>query len=339
MARIGANSMAHSTDEKQTLGPYTILSKLGEGGMGEVYRARDPRLKRDVALKVLLPQVMENPERRDRLLREARAAAALKHPNITTIYEIGKADGLDFLAFEYVDGPTLAEEVSDRRLSLPEIVDLAGPLADALAYAHEQGVIHRDVKFDNVMLTERKQPKLLDFGLAKVRNDDSWTGGETDSTTSSVGRLIGTPSVMSPEQIMGKRADERADVFSFGILLYRLASGRSPFKGKNLMETIQAVVGEEPRPLQELRPDLSEDFVQVVAKALRKEPKDRYANMGELAQDLRHMNRRATSILLKRGGRRRKRSTPLLTLVGVAVLVAALWLLWPYLQRLLDGSS
>lgn len=324
--------MTGSIDQKQTLGSYEILQKLGEGGMGEVYLARDPELKRDVALKVLLPQVVQDPERRDRLMREARAAAALKHPNITTIYEIGKADGLDFLAFEYVEGPTLEEAVSGRRLSLPEIVDLAGPLADALAYAHEQGVIHRDVKFDNVMLTDRGQPKLLDFGLAKIRTDDSWTGGETDSTASSVGRLIGTPAVMSPEQIMGKRADERADVFSFGILLYRLAAGHSPFKGKNMMETIQAVVGEEPRALGELRPDLPEDFVNVVSKALRKSPDDRYAKMGELAADLQHMNRRATSILLKRGRRRPRRGRRMMALVAVVALVVALWWLWPQLE-------
>jgi len=321
--------MAGSEEPEQTLGPYIILRKLGEGGMGEVHLARDPRLNRDVALKVLLPQVVADPERRKRLLREARAAAALKHPNITTIYEIGEADGRDFLAFEFVEGPTLGEAVAGKRLTMTELIELGRPLADALAYAHDQGVIHRDIKLDNVMLTERREPKLLDFGLAKLNDEGSWTGEDADtSALHSGGGLIGTPSAMSPEQIMGRPVDERGDVFSFGSLLYQLAAGRKPFGRATMMETIHAVVDEQPESLAELRPDLSSDFVAVVEKALRKDPDERYQNMGELAADFRHLDRKAASLLLKRKGKRRPKRRPLGTLVVIVIAAAVAWLLW-----------
>lgn len=313
----------------RTLGRYTVLRKLGQGGMGEVHLARDPRLNRDVALKVLLPQVVADPGRRRRLLREARAAAALKHPNITTIYEIGEAEGRDFLAFEYVEGPTLEEAVAGKRLSLRELIELCGPLADALAYAHDQGVIHRDIKLDNVMLTDRGEPKLLDFGLAKQSDDGSWSGSESESSIfPSGGALMGTPSVMSPEQVLGKPMDERGDVFSFGVLLYHLATGRSPFKRSTLMETIQAIVSDEPVPLAELRPDLASGFASVVERALRKDPAERYPNMGELAGDLRHLDRKAASIRVKQRGEQRSRRPPLGALLLVVFVIVVAWLIW-----------
>jgi len=323
---------AEDTPEKapdRTLGRYTVLRKLGQGGMGEVHLARDPSLNRDVALKVLLPQVVADPGRRRRLLREARAAAALRHPNITTIYEIGEAEGRDFLAFEYVEGPTLQEAVAGKRLSRRELIELCGPLADALAYAHEQGVIHRDIKLDNVMLTDRGEPKLLDFGLAKLNDDGSWNGSDTESSIFPSGStLMGTPSAMSPEQILGQPVDERGDVFSFGVLLYQLATGRAPFKRSTLMETIQAVVNDPQEPLAELRPDLASGIAPVVERALRKDPVERYPNMGALASDLRHLDRKAASIRVERRESRRSRRRPVGALLLVVLVIAVAWLIW-----------
>lgn len=331
--------MSESEVPERTLGRYTILRKLGQGGMGEVHLARDPQLGREVALKVLSSQVVRDDERRSRFLREARAAAALKHANITTIYEIGESDGLHFLAFEYVEGPTLKEAVAGRTLSMSKLLDLAVPLADALAYAHGRGVIHRDVKLDNVMLTERGQPKLLDFGLAKVQHEGSWTGDSRDSTTISSGALMGTPAAMSPEQVMGKRVDARTDVFSFGILLYELAGRERPFRRGSLLETINAVVNEEPRSLSELRPDLPDDFVAIVERALRKEPGERYQDMGELAAELRRLDRRATSILLKGKRKRRRKRRPVGVILAVAILFALVWALWPRIAPFLTGAG
>ena len=314
--------MADPQKPEETLGRYTLLRKLGQGGMGEVHLAEDPTLRRQVALKVLPYQLVQDGERRSRFLREARAAAALRHPNITTIYEIGDADGRDFLAFEYVDGKTLQEAIEGRRLSIGELIDLAAPLADAIAYAHQEGIVHRDIKPDNVMLTARGEPKLLDFGLAKVKSGESWASSQESVELTRSGALVGTPSAMSPEQVLGKPVDERSDIFSFGSLLYRMASGKSPFSGDNLMEVVNAVVNEDPAPLSELRSDLSPDFVAVVERALQKDPEKRYRSMGELAADLRHLDRKATSLVWTRKERRpKKRSSLTLGSVGALVLL------------------
>src|SRR5262245_60742572 len=211
----------------RTLGTYVVTRKLGAGGMGEVYLARDSRLEREVALKVLPEALRDDPERRQRFLREARAVAKLAHPNITAIHEIGEADGRDFLAFEYVEGRTLDELVRAQPLPLGQIIELALPLADALGYAHEHGVIHRDRKAANVMVSSRGHPKLLDFGLAKVLQ-----GGEQESTAlTRQGAIFGTPQAMSPEQALGRAVDARSDIFSFGSLLYEMAAGRPAFTG------------------------------------------------------------------------------------------------------------
>src|SRR5262245_6579051 len=217
------------------LGPYTLLSKIGAGGMGEVYLARDPRLERDVAIK-LLPQALRgDPQRRLRFLREARAVAKLTHPHITAIHDVGESDGHDFIAFEYVDGRTLADLLAERRPSLEELVDLALPLADAIAYAHERGVLHRDIKPNNVMVTSRGQPKLLDFGLAKRLEEGDAAKGKQASMLTEEGVICGTPKAMSPEQALGHAVDARSDIFSFGSLLHEMATGRPAFAGATPM--------------------------------------------------------------------------------------------------------
>src|SRR5262245_40250379 len=323
-------------DAPRTLGAYSLARMLGAGGMGEVYLARDPRLERDVALKVLPEKLRNDPERRQRLLREARAVAKLAHPNITAIHEIGEAEGRDYIAFEYVEGRTLDELVRSRPLSLGELVDLALPLADALGYAHERGVIHRDLKAANVMVSSRGHPKLLDFGLAKVVREDDLAPRKQSTTLTLQGAIFGTPQAMSPEQALGRMVDARSDIFSFGSLLYEMAAGRPAFSGATPMEILDAVIHAEPRNLASVRADLPPEFAAIVAKALRKDPLERYQHMADLAADLRHFKRTTDSALVPPSSARSPRG---LLLAGAAA--AALLLALVYSRRLgraeLDG--
>jgi len=308
--------------EGETLGPYSILRKLGAGGMGEVYLARDTGLGREIALKVLPAELRQDPDRRTRFLREARAVAALKHANVATIYEIGEAGGRDYIAFEYVEGPSLEQRLRGPRLTLAELLDLAVPLADGLAHAHERGIVHRDLKAANVVLTERGQPKLLDFGLAKLESRSA--GKEKTTTLTLSGAIFGTPGAMSPEQALGRPVDERSDVFSFGSLLHEMAAGRPAFSGATVMETMDAVIHAEPEPLGRLRPDLPAELAGIVSKALRKDPGERYQHVTDLLADLRHLRRRTESGLVPPADERRRRWWPLA--VAAPVLVMALWL-------------
>jgi Tol biopolymer transport system component/predicted Ser/Thr protein kinase len=280
-----------------TLGPYELLGLLGKGGMGEVHLARDPKLDRKVALKLLPRELAEDPDRRSRFLREARAAATLNHPNITTVYDVGEEAGRDYIAQEFLEGRPLDEILAERSLPLAELAGIAAPLADALEYAHERGVIHRDLKPGNVIVTERGHAKLLDFGLAKVLRgeDDPRPLAEQSTTLTLSGAVMGTPSAMSPEQALGKPVDARADVFAFGALLYEMAAGKPAFLGTTIQETLDKVLHREPEPLGRLRRDLPSDFVAIVNKALRKDPAERYQSMAELAADLRHFKRTTDS--------------------------------------------
>ena len=284
----------------EQLGPYTLKSHLGSGGMGEVYLAHDPRLDRDVALKVLKEEMLADEDRRARFQREAKAAAGLNHPSITTIHEVGVADGQDFIAQELVEGKTLTALLEERQLSLIEVAEFAVPLADALAYAHEQRVIHRDIKPGNVMLTERGLPKLLDFGLAKVMQDPNDKSGlnHPTHTLTVEGAIFGTPSAMSPEQALGREVDNRSDVFSFGSLLYEMVTGRPAFIGETVIETMDKVLHAEPEPLAKVRRDLPTGFITIVEKALRKDPGERYQSMSEMSADLRHFKRQTDSGLV-----------------------------------------
>ncbi len=280
------------------LGPYTLLSQLGQGGMGVVHLAHDSRLERKVAIKLLPEELRADPERRTRFLREARALAQLSHPNITQIFDIGEADGRDYIAFELVEGHTLQERMAERPLTLPELIELALPLADAIAYAHERGVVHRDLKPANVMVTPRGHAKLLDFGLAKILHEGSQAPRAQSTTLTVQGAIFGTPGAMSPEQALGQATDARSDVFSFGSLLYEMAAGRPAFSGATAMEVMDAVIHREPDPLGRLRPDLPPEFLACVAKAQRKERGERYQTMNDLAADLRHWKRATDSGLV-----------------------------------------
>ena len=310
------------------LGPYRLLGKLGAGGMGEVHLAQDTRLDRKVAIKILPDAHADDQERRSRLMREALAAAALNHPNIATIYDVGEAEGRDYIAFERIDGQSLAEVLSSRGLEVDEILRLALGLADALAYAHEHGVIHRDVKTANVMLTERGEPKLLDFGLAKLEGD---ADREQPTELTMTGAILGTPGAMSPEQAQGRKVDSRSDVFSFGSLLYELAARRPAFGGESVLEVVSAVLRDQPSPLAEARADLPDELVRIVEKALRKDPAERYQSMRDLIADLKHLDAsRGTAT-----GVREKRPVVLLATIAIALGLSA----WLGLRALLGAED
>ena len=264
------------------LGPYEIVSFAGAGGMGEVYQARDTRLNRTVAIKVLPPVAADDAERRRRFLREARAASALNHPNIVTIHDVVSEDGRDSIVMEYVEGKTLADAIGRKGLPLRDALHYAIQVADALAAAHAAGIVHRDLKPGNIMLTGPASGhpglvKLLDFGLA--RRVELEAGHDTTLTMTMEGAILGTPAYMSPEQAQGKPADARSDVFSFGSVLYQMVTGRRAFEKDSHVSTLAAVVQEEPRPLPLSMP---RDLERVVTRCLRKDPERRFQHMADV---------------------------------------------------------
>src|SRR5580700_1295770 len=223
------------------LGPYEIIAPLGAGGMGEVYRARDTRLGRDVALKILPPDVANDPMRRQRFDLEARAVAALNHPNIVAIYDVG--DG--YIVSELVDG----EPLRGGKLSVRKTIEIAAQIASGLAAAHDAGIVHRDLKPDNILLTRDGRPKILDFGLAKVQAKSAATVDETVTVRTEAGVVMGTPGYMSPEQVRGLATDHRSDIFSFGVILHELLTGQRVFQGETSVDTMQAILRKDAQEL------------------------------------------------------------------------------------------
>ena len=273
----------------RTLAHYRVLAQLGKGGMGEVYLAEDLRLRRRVALKVLPPDLAEEPRHLERFRREARSVAALNHPNIVTLYSVEEAEGLHFLVLEVVEGETLADLLADGPLPLERLLPIARSLAEALEAAHSCGVIHRDLKPRNVMVSREGRVKILDFGIARwahspdEEREDSGTS-ETDLTKT--GRLIGTAAYMSPEQIQGEPVDPRSDLFSLGVLLYEMATGQQPFQGKGRLSTMAAVLHDTPPPPSTLMKGLPDRFDRIVSRCLAKETSRRYQDAIELRLDL-----------------------------------------------------
>src|SRR5882672_4759682 len=253
------------------LGPYEILAPLGAGGMGEVYRARDTRLGRDVALKVLPDAVARDPDRLARFEREARTVAGLNHPNIVVLHSIEQEDGVRFITMELVEGERLDRYVVPKGLPLSRVLELSIPLAEALVAAHEKGVVHRDLKPANVMVTREGRVKVLDFGLAKVAGGGPLAQSVTlTATLSSDGQMIGTVPYMAPEQIRGQSVDARSDLFSLGIILYELAAGRRPFGGATSADVCSSILRDAPEPLTRVRADLPDGLERVVSRCLEK---------------------------------------------------------------------
>ena len=269
----------------RTVAQYEVLEKLGEGGMGVVYKARDTRLNRFVALKVLPPDKVADPERKRRFLQEAQAASALNHPNIVTIYEILSDGGMDFIAMEYVAGKPLDQLIPRQGLPLNQALKIAVQAAGALAKAHAAGIVHRDLKPGNIMVSDEGQVKLLDFGLAKLAERSE--PGMTDATLSHVaktveGTIAGTVSYMSPEQAEGKKLDARSDIFAFGVVLYEMVTGTRPFQGDSPLSTLAAILREGAKPVRETARDIPGDLEKIINRCLRKDPERRFQGAADL---------------------------------------------------------
>ena len=266
------------------LGPYEILAPLGAGGMGEVYKARDVRLDRTVAIKVLPAELAADDAFQKRFEREARAASALSHPNIAQVYDVGEQDGTHFIALEYIEGENLRQLVSHGPLDVERIVDLGQQMASALEEAHAQGIVHRDIKSANAVVSRKGQVKLLDFGLARQSKDGARALDSQLSTEAhtQAGVVLGTVPYMSPEQALGKELDARTDIFSLGVVLYELATGRLPFRGDTAAQTIDQICHAAPDPLATLRRDVPGELERVVRKCLEKDRDRRYASARDL---------------------------------------------------------
>ncbi len=271
-----------------SLAHYKILERIGAGGMGEVFVADDCKLHRRIALKVLPPELRSNPSRRGRLEQEAKAVAALNHPNIVTIHSIDEAEGIAFLTMELVAGKSLASMIQEGGLALGRFFDLAIPLADALSAAHARGITHRDLKPGNIMVTDEGRVKVLDFGLAKLREEASEVSSSQWSTESGTapGQLLGTVSYMSPEQAQGKSVDHRSDIFSLGVVLHELATGEKPFRGESTAEILSSTLRDAPPFITESRPDWPRHLARIVRRCLEKDPNRRYQVTQDLRNDL-----------------------------------------------------
>ena len=279
----------------QTLGHYHILGKIGAGGMGEVYRATDSKLGREVALKVLPPDMARDPERLARFQREARAVAALNHPHIVTIFSVEESDGIPFLTMELVEGQSLDRVISEGGLPVQRIIEIAGALAGALAAAHEKGIVHRDLKPANVMVADDGRIKILDFGLAKDIRADQHTGATmTSAGQTEVGVVMGTPAYMSPEQVSGRPLDHRTDIFSLGVVLHQMATGKQPFHGNSSAELISAILRDDPPPVTELRPELPADLSRIIRRCLEKDPGHRVQTARDVANEFRDLARQSS---------------------------------------------
>jgi eukaryotic-like serine/threonine-protein kinase len=277
-------------------GHYEVQSAIGAGGMGEIYRAFDTRLKRDVALKILPEQLTRDEFAVERFMREAYAASALNHPNILTIYDIGEHEQIHFIATEFIEGQTLRERMKSAPLDLAELLDIALQVSSALDAAHKAGIVHRDIKPENIMIRGDGYVKVLDFGIAKLTEHEQ-AEAESDAATliqsaTTPGMILGTVFYMSPEQARGLKVDTRSDVFSLGVVVYEMISGSLPFSGATMSDVIAAILKSEPRPLSEAAKNAPTELEWSVAKALRKERSERYQTVKELAGDLKRLRQR-----------------------------------------------
>src|SRR5271163_919745 len=272
------------------LGPYEILDPIGAGGMGEVYRARDTRLDRTVAIKILPAHLSSDPVRKQRFEREAKTISSLNHPHICVLHDVGQQDGIDYLVMECIEGESLAKRLEKGPLPLDQVLRMGMQIADALDKAHRSGVVHRDLKPGNIMLTPTGA-KLLDFGLAKatapLSSAATLTAATRNSPVTEQGTIVGTFQYMSPEQIEGRELDGRSDIFSFGAVLYEMLTGQRAFSGKSALSVASAIVEREPVPLRELRPLTPPALDHAIRRCLEKDPEQRWQTARDLAIELR----------------------------------------------------
>jgi TolB-like protein/Tfp pilus assembly protein PilF/tRNA A-37 threonylcarbamoyl transferase component Bud32 len=317
--------------DRERIAHYTLIRNIGAGAMGEVYEAEDEHLKRRVAVKVIAPAASSQSDMRGRFLREAHAAAAFTHPNIAHIYDVGTDDGIDYIAMEYIDGETLSARLARGAMTIDDIVDIALQLVDALAAAHDRGVVHRDIKPSNLMITSRGQVKVLDFGLARM---EVAPAGHTDDTldqspSTNPGTILGTTSYMSPEQALGEEAVPASDVFSAGVVMYEMIAGRVPFAGKTAADTLHRLTASEPEPLARFNYDLPVELERIVRRCLEKAPSRRYRSAGELLVDLKSLARdRSSGVRAPRWAATRRpqaRRIAAMTLLVLAVLALTVW--------------
>ena len=321
----------------RTVSHYTVLEKLGAGGMGEIYKAQDTRLNRFVAMKVLSTANAGDVERRRRFVQEAQAASALNHPNIVTIHDVVSTDGLEFMVMEFVSGVTLDDLIPQHGLNFQKCLDIAVQMADALQTAHAAGIIHRDLKPANVMVTGTGLVKILDFGIAKLTGPSPAAAGNTDETLpidspmTVEGSILGTVCYMSPEQAQAKTVDPRSDIFSFGLVLYEMLTGQKAFSGDSALSTLSSILRDEAKPIAEIVQGVPTDLEQIVTRALRKDPDQRWQTMAELRAALVVLKQKADSGVLHTqiGGPAmppvKKKSSPLPVLIalGAVVVLAA----------------
>jgi len=280
------------------LGPYKILASIGAGGMGEVYRAQDAKLGRDVALKVLPAEMAHDPERLARFHREAKALAQLDHPNIVTIHSVEECNGVHFLTMQLVEGRSLDRVIPASGLPLEQIVEIARALGDALAVAHDKGIVHRDLKPGNVMVTNEGHVKVLDFGLAKdVRAANGGDLTLTSDSQTQIGVVMGTPAYMSPEQAAGRLLDHRTDIFSLGVVLHEMATGRRPFEGTSSAELVSAILRDTPPSVTDARPDLPSDLARIIRRCLEKDPSHRVQTARDVSNEFRDLARQTSQRL------------------------------------------
>ena len=270
----------------RTISHYKITEKLGEGGMGVVYKAEDTKLERTVALKFLASHLMEDEEGRARFIREAKAAAALDHQNICTVHEIDEVEGETFIAMAFIEGQTVKDKIAERPLKLEEALDIAIQTAQGLKAAHEKGIVHRDIKPANLMLTPQGQVKVMDFGLAQLSEQSRLTKPAT---------MLGTPAYMSPEQARREPTDRRTDVWSLGVVIYEMVTGRLPFEGERQEAVLYAIGSEEPEPITALRVGVPTELDFIVSKAMAKDEGERYQHVEEMIVDLKSLSKKLAS--------------------------------------------
>jgi len=321
---------------------YRVLEKLGEGGMGVVYKARDTRLDRFIAIKILPPDKISDPERKRRFVQEAKAASALNHPNIITIYDIGQSDGIDFISMEYVAGKTLERLIPRHGMRLNEALKCAVQVADALARAHAAGIIHRDIKPGNIMLDEHGLAKVLDFGLAKLTET---THAEDEATqtlrySTEEGKIVGSVAYMSPEQAEGKKVEARADIFSFGSVFYEMVTGQRAFQGDTKASTLATILKENPPPAGQLVNGLPREVERLISHCLRKEVNQRFQRMDDVRIVLQQLKEESDSGVLESATRKtRPRRRLLLALTVVALLIVALAAAWILRSRAVEPQT